>query len=256
MPSAKTTTNPELVQQLIDIELRGFADVFDDTIARATKGRWSPVKLVEEIIRIEQADRARRSLERRTQRSRVGAFKPIADYDWNWPDEIDRHRVERALGLRFVEEGANVVLVGAHGLGKTMILKNIAHLAIQKGHTALFVPAARLLQDLCGQESTRGIDRRLRHYGGFRLLCIDEIGYLSYDSRAADLLFEVINQRYAAGKSTAITTNLAFKDWPTVFPNATCTVALIDRLTHRADIISIRGKSWRRKEADERNRAE
>ncbi|QDG52183.1 hypothetical protein FIV42_15975 [Persicimonas caeni] len=81
---------------------------------------------------------------------------------------------------------------------------------------------------------------------------IDEVGYLSYDSKAADLLFEVVNRRYKAQKSVALTTNLAFKNWTTVFPNATCTVALVDRLCHRADILKVEGDSWRKKEAMER----
>ena len=81
---------------------------------------------------------------------------------------------------------------------------------------------------------------------------MDELGYLSYDSRAADLLFEIVTRRYDAHKAIALTTNLAFKDWTTVFPHATFTLALVDRLTHRADIIKIAGDSWRRKEAQER----
>ena len=102
------------------------------------------------------------------------------------------------------------------------------------------------------QDSARTLERRIKHYCSAAVLCIDELGYLSYDNRAADLLFEVVSRRYASGKPIALSTNLAFSDWNTVFPHATCTVALIDRLTHRADIIQVTGNSWRRKEAKER----
>ncbi len=106
--------------------------------------------------------------------------------------------------------------------------------------------------DLSSIDSPTKLERRLKSYHRMQLLCIDEVGYLSYDARAADLLFEVVNRRYQSRRSIAMTTNLAFKEWTTVFPNATCTVALVDRLCHRADIIKISGESWRRKEAVER----
>ena len=84
---------------------------------------------------------------------------------------------------------------------------------------------------------------------------IDEVGYLSYDARAADLLFEVVNRRYEAERPILMTTNLAFKDWPTVFPNASCLVALIERLTHHADICLLEGESYRRREAEAERKA-
>ena len=145
-------------------------------------------------------------------------------------------------------EARNVVLVAAQGLGKTMIAQNIAYQAVQAGHSTLFITAAKLLLDLAGTESARALDRRLQHYSRFRLLCIDELGYLSYDNRAADLLFEVINRRYEK-KSVVLTTNLNFSEWPSIFPNATCATVLIDRIIHHADIIGIEGESYRRREA-------
>ena len=96
--------------------------------------------------------------------------------------------------------------------------------------------------------TVRALDRRLRYYTSRPLLCIDEIGYLSYDARNADLLFQVVSRRYER-KSLILTTNLAFSDWPTIFPNAACTTALIDRVVHHAEIIAIEGDSYRRREA-------
>lgn len=243
---------PDLPEAVREIGLRGLADGLDDFIARVTKLRSSPIQIVEEIVRVEVLDRGRRSLERRQTRGKIGAFKPVADDDWSWPTAIDRLLIERALKLRFIDEGGNTIFVGAHGLGKTMFLQNIAHQAILKGHSVLFVTAARLLNDLGAYDSPRALEQRVKHYVQVALLCIDELGYLSYDSRAADLLFEVISRRHEAQKPIVLSTNLAFKDWVTVFPHATCTVALIDRLTHRADIILIEGDSWRKKEAKER----
>lgn len=252
MNSSVTTKNPELAEALRDIGLRGVADVLDDFVARATKKRLGQVELLEQLLELERRDRSRRGLESRRKRARIGAFKPMADYDWDWPKLVDRALVNRVLALKFIDEGANVILVGAHGLGKTMILKNIAHEAVLAGHSALVLTAAKLLNDLSAQDSARGLERRLKYYCRMSVLALDELGYLSYDNRAADLLFEVISRRHAAKKPLVLTTNLAFGDWHQVFPNATCTVALVDRLTHRADVIALEGDSWRRKEARER----
>lgn len=254
MTSSTTAPATELARGLLDLGLRGLAAIVDDFLAAALKRRLTPVQVLEELVRVEQQDRARRGVESRLRRSRIGSFKPIADFDWNWPEQIDRALIERALALHFLGEGANVLTVGPHGLGKTMILKNIAHQAVLAGHNVLFTTAARMLTDLSGQESPRALERRIGHYARVAVLAVDELGYLSYDNRAADLLFEVVSRRHDARKPILLSTNLAFSDWTTVFPNATSTVALVDRLSHRADVIQIKGKSWRRKEAMERNK--
>jgi DNA replication protein DnaC len=244
----------DLADSLKAIGLRHTAEHLDDLVALATKRRLGPTQLLEHIVAEEHRERARRSLERRIGRSRLGRFKPMSDFDWSWPKSIDREAVEAALRLEFLEPARNVVLVAPQGLGKTMIAQNIAHAALLAGHSALFVTAAQLLLDLGAQDSARSLDRRLRYYTSRPLLCIDEIGYLSYDSRNADLLFQVISRRYER-RSLVLTTNLAFHEWPTIFPNAACTTALIDRVVHHADIIPIEGESYRRRDAQADKRA-
>ena len=204
------------------------------------------------VIEIEDTERARRSLKRRLDNSRLGAFKPIADFDWAWPDKCDRSAIEELFSLGFYEEAANVVFIGNKGLGKTMILKNLAHQAVLHGHTARFTLASDMLHDLAAQDSTLTLARRLRRYTGPRLLAIDEVGYLSYDSRYADLLFEVVTRRYEQRRSILLTTNKVFGEWNQVFPNASCVGTLIDRLLHRAEIVALEGQSYRLKEAEER----
>jgi DNA replication protein DnaC len=239
-----------LAEHLRRLGLRLAAARLDDLVALATTKRWSPLQLLEHIADLEAQERGRRSLERRLSRSHLGRFKPLADFDWSWPKKIDRHAIEALVRLDFLTEARNVVLVAPQGLGKTMLAKNIAHQAVVAGHAALFVPAAQMLLDLAAQESARALERRLRHYSAVSLLCIDEIGYLSFDNRNADLLFEVVSRRYEK-RSTLLTTNLAFRDWPTIFPNAACVTALIDRVIHHADVVSIEGDSYRKREAEE-----
>ena len=240
--------NQDLQSRLHSIGLRALPEQLDDFVALATKKRWGPTELLEHVCEREQQERARRSLERRTARSRLGRFKPMSDFDWSWPTAIDRDAVESALRLDFVERARNIVLVAPQGLGKTMIAQNIAHQSILAGHGVLFVTAAELLLDLGAQDSPRGLDRRLKHYARVGCLIVDELGYLSYDNRNADLLYQCLSLRYEK-KSLVLTTNLAFSDWPTVFPSATSATALIDRIVHHADVITIEGESYRLREA-------
>ena len=139
--------------------------------------------------------------------------------------------------------------MAAQGLGKTMIAQNLAHAAVLAGTHVLFTTTAQRLLDLGGQDSARGLARRLTRYSHCGLLVIDEIGSLSYDSRAADLLFQVVSRRYEC-RSLAIATNLPFSEWPTIFPDAATATALIDRLVHHAEILTIDGDSYRRRVAE------
>lgn len=204
------------------------------------------------LLEWEENERARRSLERRLNAARLGRFKALADFDWRWPKRCDRAAIEELMTLRFVQEASNVVLVGPNGVGKSTLARNLAHQALIHGHTVLFTTAAQVLGELAALDSDSALRRRLRHYARPDLLIIDEVGYLSYGNRHADLLFELINRRYE-NNSTLVTTNRPFAEWREVFPSAACVVSLIDRLIHNAEIIAIDGEFYRLKEANERS---
>ncbi len=254
-PAPLQTTIPSnsLSAQLQHIGLRALPAQLDDFLARAAKARWSPHQMLEQLAQVEIAERSRRSLERRLRRSGIKTFKPIADFDWSWPLKIERDVIERALTLDFLPEARNLVLVGRNGLGKTMIAQNICHAAVLAGHSVLFRSAAALLEEL-HRQTPEGRRSRLRTYANASLLCIDEVGYLSFDDKAADLLYEVINRRYER-KPVILTTNRPFKEWNEVFPNATCIVTLLDRLLHHADVTVIEGNSYRVRESEQETAA-
>ncbi len=207
---------------------------------------------VRELLDCEEEERQRRSLDRRIRNVKLGRFKSISDFDWEWPKQIDQNVIEDVMSLSFVEAPENVLIIGPNGVGKTTIAQNIGYQALCAGHTVLRVTASEMLNDLAAQEMSVALARRLRRYCNPSVLIIDEIGYLSHDSRYGDLLFEVVSRRHES-KPIVLTTNKPFSEWTEVFPNASCVTALVDRLVHRAEIIKIEGASYRNKEARERN---
>lgn len=206
---------------------------------------------LEALLIAEEQEKDRRSLERRIKDAQIGQFKPMSEMDWDWPERIDRGQIEDLFSLSFLDEKANVAFVGTNGVAKTMIAQNLAHVALTEGHSTRFIPASQMLSQLAGCDGASARAKCLRKFCSADLLVIDEVGYLDYDNKYADLLFEVISGRYQK-KSTILTTNKSFKQWGEIFPNAACVVTLVDRLLHKAEVILIEGQSYRHKEAEER----
>ena len=234
----------ELKQRVIALKLYGLLAHWDALSE-------SDLAWVQQLAAWEEVERKRRGLERRLGAAHIGRFKPLSDFDWGWPAQCDQAAVSELMTLGFIKEAANIILVGPNGVGKSMIAQNIAHHAVMQGHSALFINAAQMLGDLAAQDGDNALRRRLKHYARPDVLVIDEVGYLSYSNRHADLLFDIVNRRYEL-KPTIVTTNRPFAEWGEVFPNAACVVSIVDRLVHHSEIMVIEGESYRMKEAKER----
>lgn len=237
---------PEIVlQRATALKLHGIINHWDEI--KDEGASW-----LEQFITWEERHRSQRSLDGRLRKARIGRFKPMSEFDWTWPKQCDRAVIEQWMQLGFMEGASNLILCGPNGVGKTMIVSNIASQAVLRGSTALFTTAAAMLNELAELDSDSALRRRIKYYTQPGLLVIDEVGYLSYSNRHADLLFEVVSQRYEK-KSTCITTNKPIPDWRDIFPNATCVVSIVDRLLHHSEILTIEGDSFRLKEATEKN---
>jgi DNA replication protein DnaC len=208
-------------------------------------------KWLEPLIVAEESEKDNRSLERRLKEASIGEFKPMADFDWSWPTKIDREQIEDLLTLDFLKDGTNIVLLSTNGLAKTMIAQNLASIALGRGYTTRFVKASHMLNQLLECDGAIARSRCLKKYCSPALLVIDEVGYMNYDNRYADMLYEVISARYQKA-STVITTNRGFKQWGEIFPNAACIVTMVDRLLHKSEIVVIEGESYRHREAMEK----
>ena len=235
-------TTQMLLTRAKALKLYGIIDHWDEVCDAS----W-----LKQIIEWEEETRSYRSLERRLSQAKIGSFKPLTEFDWSWPVECDREAIEDLMELDFLKTGGNIILFGPNGVGKSTIASNIGQQAALRGHTVIFTTAGKMLDELASQDGDQALARRLNYYDKPQLLIIDEVGYLSYSNRHADLLFAVISRRHQK-RSTLITTNKPFNDWNQIFPNASCVVSLVDRLVHHSEIISIDAASFRLKEATDR----
>ena len=238
-----------ITQDLKKLRLNYLAENLEEFSQGCKKASLEPIDILEKMVQLELVERSSRSTHSRLKQSRIGKFKNILEFDWAFPKKIDRTLIEELLKGDFIDEKQNLILAGAQGLGKTMIAKNIAYQSILKGKKVLFTTASQLVLELNSKKDNHiDFKKAIAKYTNPDLLIIDELGYLSYDCNAADAIFEIVNRRYEQG-SLIITTNLAFKDWNTIFPGANCLSAMIDRLTHHLKIVKIEGPSFRLEES-------
>jgi DNA replication protein DnaC len=248
--------NPDDPQDLVDslqsLGFRAARDPLSAFLAHAHKSRLGPTETLEQLLTLERRAREASNLARRTKAASLGSVKPIDRFCWTHPRKINRPLIEQLLGLGFLDAGDNILLRGPSGVGKTMLAKAFCHLALARGYTVRFSTLAAALADLLQQESLPAFERRLHRYLRPDLLVLDELGYLPCDSRAADMLYQIISRRHEQ-RSTLLTTNLAFKQWGSVFPGAACIVALVDRFAQHCHTIDIDADSWREQHAFDRD---
>jgi len=238
----------DLTQTLRRLSLTFVAQNYDAMAQDAAREQLTHVDYLRRLAEGEAAERYERSVKRRIKRARLPVVKTLEQFNWSWPTKINRVQVQELFRLRFVEQNANVVLIGGVGLGKTHLAAALAHTACLHDVSTLFASAVDIVNTLSAAQAVHALSKALKTYVSPRLLIIDELGYLPMDKRGADLLFQVISARYERG-AIIITTNTAYKHWPRVFNNdATITSAILDRLLHHCETVTIEGKSYRMKD--------
>jgi DNA replication protein DnaC len=175
-------------------------------------------------------------------------LKTLEQFQWDWPKKINRLQVQNLFRLQFLEQNANAIFLGTVGLGKTHLASALGYAACLEGHNVLFANAIDIINNLSAAQKKNTLKSELNKYLHPRLLILDEIGYLPIDQHGADLLFQVISQRYERG-SIILTTNKPFKQWAAIFNNdSTIASAVLDRLLHHAETVIIEGSSFRMKD--------
>lgn len=217
----------------------------------AAKNSITHLDYLAQLIEGEAALRADRSVARRIHAARFPVIKTLDSFRWDWPKKINRLQIQDLFRLQFVHDKANVIFLGLVGLGKTHLATALGYAACQQGISVLFANAIDVINTLSAAQLKGTLKAELRKYTSPSLLVLDEIGYLPIDQRGADLLFQVISARYERG-SIVLTTNKAFKQWPSIFNgDSTITAAVLDRLLHHGEVAVIEGPSYRMKDRHE-----
>jgi len=238
----------QLVTDLLYLKLSYFREYHQSLAKEAVEKNWTQLDFLSRLVEGEALRRKDRATQRRIQAARFPVIKTLEQFNWTWPKKINRAHVQNLFRLSFLQDKGNVIFMGGAGLGKTHLATALAYQGCLAGHTVLFTTAIDIVNTLAAAQSAHRLKAELKKYLSPSVVLVDELGYLPIDKTGADLLFQVLSQRYET-RSTIVTTNLAYKNWAKVFNNdATLTSALLDRMLHHAETITIEGKSYRMKD--------
>jgi len=234
--------------QLQRLHLHYIQSHCQDLAGQAAGQQRSHLDYLAQLIEGEATMRENRSIERRIRNARFPVLKTLDDFQWNWPKKINRPQIQNLFRLAFIATQTNVILIGNVGLGKTHLAIALGHAACLNGHSVLFTTAVDIINTLAAAQSAGRLKREFHRYLKPAVLIVDELGYLPVDKHGADLLFQIVSQRYERAPMV-ITTNRVYKNWPQIFNNdSTLTSAILDRVLHHADTVVIEGKSFRMKD--------
>jgi DNA replication protein DnaC len=238
----------ELRQQLGYLNLPFMQEHCEELTRQAAQNQWSHADYLRRLIEGETAACQDRARQRRIQQARFPVLKTLEQFDFTWPTKINRLAVQNLFRLKFIQDKANAVVIGGVGLGKSHLCIALGYAAAAAGFRVRFTTAIDIVNTLAAAHNAGRFVQELRKYTRPDLLVMDELGYLPIDKHGADLLFQIISQRYECG-SIILSTNKVFKHWPSIFNNdATLTSAILDRILHHAETIVIEGKSYRMKD--------
>jgi DNA replication protein DnaC len=237
-----------LEHHLAYLKLSFIAAQYADLATHAAQKAWPHVDYLAALLAGEADGRRDRATQSRIRLARFPVIKTLEQFRWDWPTRLNRLQVQNHFRLAFIQDKVNLIFLGGVGLGKTHLATALGYAACLQGYSVLFASAIDVINTLAAAKSAGRLKAELKKYAKPALLILDELGYLPIDKTGADLLFQVISLRYEQG-ALIITSNRAFKEWPTIFNHdSTLTSAVLDRLLHHADTIIIEGKSFRMKD--------
>lgn len=243
-----TTNTDQLSSHLAALRLSFVQEHCRDFATTAAKNSLTHLDYLAQLMEGEIARRSDRAAQRRIKAARFPVIKTLESFQWSWPKKINRAQIQNLFDLQFIRDKENVILLGLVGVGKTHLATALGYSACQAAMSVLFANAMDVINTLHAAQTKGTLKAELRKYTTPALLILDEVGYLPIDQRGADLLFQVISVRYELG-SIILTTNKAFKQWPTIFNgDSTITSAVLDRLLHHGTPILIEGTSYRMKD--------
>ena len=251
-PNFASTTPQLLPEKLKALYLTNAAERYP-VFAKAAASQNLPYdKFLEQLADEELEAKSKRMIQKRVWEARFPSIATLDQYDFSHPKKINKKLVLELFGLKFIERREWIVFVGSSGLGKTHLSKALGYEACAKGYRVLFTKTAQVISRLQAAQSDHSHEKTLKYFTRPDLLILDEAGFLPLDQGQANLLFQVISDRYEYERgATIISTNLAFKDWGRIFHDSTLAQAAVDRIIHRCQVVKIEGDSYRSKNMQE-----
>lgn len=234
----------ELIKNLDYLGLPFLKNEVHGLLETAAQKHFSAGEFFASAIRAEAEQKRLRVSNRRIIQAHFPQKKTLESFDWGHPDKINEELVRYLFTLKFAEDHKNVAFLGLPGLGKTHLMTALGLHACTHGYTVLYETAANVINRLHAAQAAGNFMSTLKTYLRADILCLDEIGFLPIDQLGANLLFQVISARYEIG-SIVLTSNKAFKEWGEIFNDGAITSAILDRLLHHCEVITIEGKSYR-----------
>jgi len=250
---APVTEPPHLLADLAELKLPAFTAHWQRLQEEARRLRRTHADYLAELAHVEITQRRERRIARRIQDARFPVLKTLDAFRFEEQPELDRDTVLELARCDFAAEHANVVLLGGVGTGKTHLAIALGLLCCQRELRVRYVTAAELTTALVEAKAHDRLSRKLEHFARFDVVVLDELGYVPFDRRGADLLFGFVTRIYER-RSLIVTTNLPFGRWSEVFHDATAAAAVIDRIVHHATVITTAGESYRLRDAKGRGR--
>jgi DNA replication protein DnaC len=234
----------QLTPYLKSLRLSGILETLDARNRQAIEGKWTYVEFLSRLLEDEVERRAQKQLQLRLRRATLNTTKTLETFDFQFNPTINRQQVLALAACDYIRQHHNVLICGPTGVGKTHLSQALAQEACRQGFNVLFINTNKMLQHLNGGRADGTWERRLNTYLRPDLLVLDDFGLKPLQPPAPEDLYDVINERYERG-SMLLTSNRAPGEWPNLFRDPLLASAGLDRLLHRAEVIVIRGDSFR-----------